>query len=481
MKIADNEGIDNIYAAHREFTGAKIIIDLDDDVSNINEDHPDYQALKKREDMRIRMVKMADHLVVSTEEIKESVKHLNPYITVIPNAIDPEVWKVKKKKKIGRIKIGWMSSGSHLSDVSIIQPVMDEILAKYPDVEFHFAGITWDETKQGRFYHHVGTRGVGKFPQFYENLGIDISIAPLKDTHFNRCKSNIKWMEAAMLGIPTVASDVRPYHDIKHGKTGYLASSTTQWVKYLSLFIENKELRERIGQQAKQEVLDHWTIDKFLPLYENLFKKILETKDITVVTAITGGNLKDSQWKTRKACDKFVEPVMNAKIHKILTHKYINTPYIVWMDGNMTLKQDPHELVKLMGEYDFAFFKHPGRDCVYEEADACLQLGKGKIGEILEQQKEYAKIDFPEHSGLCELTAFVRKNLPDANDLFEKWWVEITRFSNRDQISFPVVFHGKEWATIPGSVADAKDFSGMKGQEKAFPGNDYFQYKLHKK
>ena len=493
-KIADNEGIDNIYGAHRDITGAKLVIDLDDDPVLINEGHPDYVALEKKKDMRVRMVKLADHVICSTDEIAKNVRQLNPYTTVIPNAIDPAIWKHKNKRKNdGKVRIVWISSGSHFADLPIINPVMIHILKKYPQVEFHFAGMTWDTHQEDRFFHHTGSGNYKKFPKWYADLGADISIAPLKDTPFNRAKSNIKWMEAAMLEIPTVASDVLPYRSIEHGKTGFLASNQEQFVKYLSKLIESKELREKIGKAAKKEVLDHWTIDKFLPKYEEVFDKLMEKKDITVVTAITGGkdtlkaqpeypgveyvafldeDVKDSQWKTRKACDKFKKPVMNAKIHKVLTHKYVDTPYIVWQDGSQILRVDPHELVKLMGDKDFAFLKHSGRKCLYDEAEACIGLGKGNIDEIAEQVREYARMEFPEKAGLCEMTCFIRKNNPRANAAFERWWTEITRFSNRDQIAFPVAFKGEKWATIPGKVAY------QEGQN-VYSGNDYWDYTAH--
>lgn len=495
-KLSDNEGIDNIYAAHRDFTGCKIVIDLDDDPRNVNHDHPDYKEIQKREDMRVRMTKLADHVVCSTPLIAEAIKDLNQNVTVIPNAIDPKIWEVNKKEhKDDIVRIGWISSGSHFSDVPIIQPVMDEILAKYPNVEFHFSGMTFEETKQDRFYHHAGRSGYLNFPKWYAKQGTDIAIAPLKDTQFNQCKSNIKWLEAAMLEIPMVASDVVPYRTIKHGKTGFLAVSTEQWVKYLSLLIENPALRQKIGKEAKAEVLKEWTIDKQLPKYEALFEKLMDKKDLTVVTAIVGGkddllpqpeykgvkyvafldkDVKDKTWEVRKACDKFVKPVMNAKIHKVLTHKYVDTHYIVWMDGNLTLKQDPHELIKLMGDHDFAFFKHPGRDCVYDEADACFGLGKGNPKELAEQIKEYAKQEWPPHSGLSELTCFIRKNTKEANEVFEEWWAEICRYSNRDQLSFPVVFQDKKFGVIPGTIATLKN-------DPRIPGNDYFDYQLHLK
>lgn len=501
-KIADNEGIDHIYGSHRDFTGAKLVIDLDDDPVLVNEGHPDKEGLELKKDMRLRMIKIADHLIVSTDEIAKNVRQYNPYITVIPNAIDPKIWYRKNKKRNdGKVRVVWISSGSHFADLPVINPVMKTILTKYPHVEFHFAGMTWDDSAGERFFHHTGSGNYEKFPKWYADLGADIAIAPLKDNEFNRCKSNIKWMEAAMLEIPTVASDVLPYKCIKHGKTGFLASSQDQFIKYLSLLIEDEVKRKEVGKAAKKEVLENWTIDKFLPKYEEVFKKLLEKKDITVVTAITGGkddlkpqpeykgveyvafvenDLKDSQWKTRKACDKFAKPVMNAKIHKILTHKYVDTPYIVWIDGSVTLKQDPHKLIKLMGDRDFAFFKHPGRDCLYEEAIACVDLKKADVSDIAEQVKEYARIGVPEKAGLCELTCFIRKNTPKANKAFERWWTEITRYSSRDQISFPVAFKGEKWVTIPGTVEDASKYPGMEEHEKAFPGNKFFDITLHK-
>jgi glycosyltransferase involved in cell wall biosynthesis len=491
LKMADNEGIDYIYDTHKNFTGAKLIIDIDDEPGEVDENHPDSKAIKEKKDMRMRMLKIADHIVVSTPKLKESIKDINPYCTVIPNAIDPDLWKIKNKlKKDGKIRIGWMASASHFVDTPIIRPAMEEILSKYPNVEFHFAGFTWDEYKEDRFFHHVGVRDYMDFPKWYAKLGIDISVCPLKDNKFNQAKSNIKWMEAAMLEIPTIASDTEPYKCIKHGKTGYLAKNSNDFVKYLSYLIENEEKRREIGQNAKQAVLDEWTTDKFTHLYKDLFKNIVDFKEIAVVTAITGDkddlieqtsyqgveyiaftDQKSSQWKTRKPCDKFKEPVMNAKIHKILTHKYTDLPYIVWMDGNCKLKQDPHELIKLMGDEDFAFFTHPGRDCIYDEADTCVQLKKGNPKELAEQIREYAKQEHAPHSGLCELTCFIRKNNPKSNLEFEKWWAEICRYSNRDQVSFPLIF--KYWETIPGTVAKIEG-------NKTFVGNDFFEYRKHK-
>lgn len=527
MKMTDNEGIDFTVGLARDFTGSKYVLDLDDDPYSFSKNHPEYKKLKERMPQVKKIIQLADHIVVSTQGIKDVISKDNPYVTVIPNAIDPAIWKFKNKKRNDeKIHIGWIASASHMADLHVILEALNDIVKKYDNVHIHFAGMVdmkiIDVEKPseemvnlavlqslikhskvnanftplvGRFTHHVGTQGYEEFPEFLASLGLDIGIAAIENTQFNRCKSNIKWMEHAMLEIPMVLSDVGPYRDsVIHGHDGFLAKSKADWVEYLSKLIEDAELRKKMGQDAKKSALKGFHIKDQLPKYQELFTKLIEKKDITVVTAIAGGKdkLKDqkeypgveyvafvdektksSTWKTRPVCDKFKKPVMNAKIHKVLTHKYVDTPYIVWMDGNMDLKVDPHKLVDLLGENDFAFFKHPMRDCVYEEADMCAQLKKGNQKELAEQTKQYAKDGFEPHSGLCEMTAFVRKNTPQANEAFERWWAEICRYSERDQVSFPVAFKGEEWATIPGSVAV--------DVHPNFPGNAYFTLNNHKK
>lgn len=492
-KLSDNDDINILYGAHKEFTKSKLVIDLDDDPITINKDHPEYDKLQEKLPMREKMVKLADHIVVSTQEIADAIKHLNRHITVIPNAIDPKIWEVKSKvKREKNIRIGWMASGSHLAEFPLILPVLKEIVDKYPNVEIHFAGIVNDKIESDRTFHHIGTKNYAEFPQWYADMNIDIAIAPLLDTQFNRCKSNIKWLEASMLGIPSVCSETVYGKDIEHGKTGYIAKTKGQFVKYLSWLIESEEKRKEIGANAKAEVLKNWTIDRQLPKYIELFNKMNEKTQLTVVTAIAGGkdelieqesydgveyvaftDAKSETWETRKLCEKFVEPVMNAKIHKILTHKYSDTPYLMWIDGNVKLKKDPKELIKLLGDNDFAFFKHPGRNNPYDEAETCVQLGKGNIQDLAEQIKTYAGKEFPMESRLCEMTVFIRKNNKHANEVFEAWWAEVCRFSARDQVAFPVVFEKEKWSTIPGSVAYDMDY-------KELPGNEYFTIKRHK-
>src|SRR5208282_2466584 len=88
-------------------------------------------------------------------------------------------------------------------------------------------------------------------------LQADINLAPLEGHNvFTECKSELKYLEAGLLSIPTVASPVGGFATaIKHGQTGFLCGGTTEWQVTLSALIEQPALRESVGENARQDVL----------------------------------------------------------------------------------------------------------------------------------------------------------------------------------------------------------------------------------
>lgn len=167
-----------------------------------------------------------------------------------------------------------------------------------------------------------------------------------------------------------------------------------------------------------------------------------------------------STWDVMKPCDKFKDNAFNSKIHKILTHKYLDGDYFLWIDGGVTLKSNPEELVELMGDKNFLFFKHPVRDCLFDEAMACREFGRGNIDDIIEQYESY--FEFPKHTGLIGSAVFVKKNNKEANAVMEKWWVEISRYSARDQISWPMIFQNEDYVLLD-NFLDNKYFNYKNG------------------
>jgi len=180
--------------------------------------------------------------------------------------------------------------------------------------------------------------------------------------------------------------------------------------------------------------------------------------DITVLTSITGGkdNLRDDQcvggakfiayvtqprgsqiWEEKSAYDRFRSDRRNSRAPKILSHKFCSTEYSVWLDGNIALCVDPEQLVgEWLKDYDLAVFKHPDRDCVYDEARVCIEAGLDDPTVISAQIDKYAADNFARNQGLAECNVMVRRHTPKVIEFNNIWWGEYCVHSVRDQLSF---------------------------------------------
>lgn len=188
----------------------------------------------------------------------------------------------------------------------------------------------------------------------------------------------------------------------------------------------------------------------------------IDAKDITVFTAIFGDYdiLRDPQnhnpdcrylcfsdspqdlniWETVLQRRFMSTAVLDARLRKILAHKFIDTEYSIWLDGNLQLLGDPVEIVeKYLVNHDIALFAHCERNCVYQEAATNIQMGKAPAEEVYKQASRYRSEGYPEHGGMVETSLLIRRHTPEVQTFNNHWWSEIIRETHRDQLSFNYV------------------------------------------
>lgn len=134
-----------------------------------------------------------------------------------------------------------------------------------------------------------------------------------------------------------------------------------------------------------------------------------------------------------------LEATRKCRMVKILPHLFFpEYDYSVWVDGSIDIIGDIRALIATHDYPDLLCFKHPKRDCVYEEGKACIDLGKDDPQVINNQLDAYHRQGFPEHAGLIESGVMIRKhNDPEIIKVMESWWQELSTHSRRDQLSFP--------------------------------------------
>lgn len=85
-------------------------------------------------------------------------------------------------------------------------------------------------------------------------------------------------IEAMASGKPVIASDIPgPQDIITHGKDGFLfeKENVDELKRYLEIILEDKELRKRIGENARKTVGEKYTIEKVADSYLKLYEELL--------------------------------------------------------------------------------------------------------------------------------------------------------------------------------------------------------------
>lgn len=144
-------------------------------------------------------------------------------------------------------------------------------------------------------------------------------------------------------------------------------------------------------------------------------------------------------------------PRLLAKGPKIVPQVFLpEYEHTIWIDGAYEVT-DPgfvDQALACINESDMALWRHPDRDCIYDEADASLALPKYQGVGIERQVAHYRKNGHPAHWGLWSCGAIARRHSPLQERLSKAWYAEVGFGwgSVQDQISFPFCLR---WLDMP--------------------------------
>jgi len=199
-------------------------------------------------------------------------------------------------KKMNYVDIGYFSgSVTHNDDINMALPFIEAILKKYSNVRFCFMGILDIPEKLKKFSNRIFSFPFcdwKRLPYFISK--VDINFVPLVDSIFNRCKSENKWIEASFVKIPTVASNVGAFKRmIINGKTGFLCDNNIKsWVNTLSNLIENKILRNKIGENAYNFVNNYcYTLKTGFNLYKIIKNNMTKNFAFVLPSSLISGGI----------------------------------------------------------------------------------------------------------------------------------------------------------------------------------------------
>lgn len=153
----------------------------------------------------------------------------------------------------GEVRIGFFSGSiTHNADFEMVLPAIVRLMDNYPQVTLLLFGELDPAGELARFGERIVVRPFCEWRRLPNYIAsCDINIAPLEDTLFNRAKSENKWVEAALVKVPTVASRVGAFEEmIEDGVTGILCKSVDEWYDALERLVLSKDERFCIAEAA---------------------------------------------------------------------------------------------------------------------------------------------------------------------------------------------------------------------------------------
>ncbi|CAN7469794.1 glycosyltransferase [Phyllobacterium sp. LjRoot231] len=193
---------------------------------------------------------------------------------VIENALDHETLETarrirdssKKYAKSPKDVTIVYGSGTKTHDIDFLSAsgAVFNVLSKRPNVKLRIIGELNIESRFNDFSDRIERLPFTTFDGYLEKVAdADISIAPLEQTVFNDAKSNIKFLEASILGLPSVCSPVDAFRSaIIDGETGFIATSSDEWEYKLLALVDDQALRAEMADKAFESVRRNYSLER---------------------------------------------------------------------------------------------------------------------------------------------------------------------------------------------------------------------------
>jgi glycosyltransferase involved in cell wall biosynthesis len=236
--------------------GIVVLIDIDDYLRGVSK-RTDHDFAGKYTKSRLEeyelCLRAADGVICSTTWLAQRYRSLNPATYVCQNGIDLKRYAVTRPAR-DHVGVGWSGATGHREAVLPWLKELQGLMRERDDVHFISVGQGFASLFAQEFGRRALTVPFGPLEIYPSAMALfDIALAPAGSNNFFRGKSDLRWLEASALGIPTIADPVI-YPEIEHGVTGFHASTPAELRAILAELVADPQLRRTVGEAAKADV-----------------------------------------------------------------------------------------------------------------------------------------------------------------------------------------------------------------------------------
>jgi tetratricopeptide (TPR) repeat protein len=275
--------------------GQLTVYEVNDDVAYMQAANPaaGFFANPQHQTLFRRLIHSSSAVQFCTPELQRRYGYLNPRQALFRNQLS---WSAaqRKPRRDERVVIGWGGSAGHLDDITHVAGPLIDFLNTREDVVLHLMAsdriVQLFDRLDAQKKRLTPTGSLDDYYTFVADL--DIGIAPLDDTGFNRCRSDVKFLEYAMHGVVPVLQSLAPYRDaVVAGTTGFFFESPEQLIGTLERLLNEPALGDRVSNAARHYVESerrerdhaHERIDFYRSLATTPVTKTRSTSDYAAV------------------------------------------------------------------------------------------------------------------------------------------------------------------------------------------------------
>ena len=204
-------------------------------------------------------MRAADGIICSTEWLARRYRSLNPRTWVCRNGIDARRFELTRPPR-PHVGVGWAGGTGHTASVKPWVQEVGAVMRHRAEVHFVSVGQPFAQWLEPEFGAErclaIPFTALEVYPSAMTHF--DVALAPAGKGGYFQGKSDLRWLEASALGIPTIA-DPGVYPEIEHGVTGFHASTPQEMGAILGELVADEALRRRVGEAAQAHVLEHRT------------------------------------------------------------------------------------------------------------------------------------------------------------------------------------------------------------------------------
>jgi glycosyltransferase involved in cell wall biosynthesis len=232
-----------------------------------------------------------DYSTASTNYITDLMQQNGKSAFVIHNSLNNKQLRIAKNaanntKKSNELYISYLSgTKTHDLDFKQVIPALTRIVKEYDNVKLSIVGYLNINDLPAQLKAKTETLSYMRWERLLKHSAQNyINLAPLDvDNPFCHAKSELKYFEAAIVGVPTIASPTDTFKRcLTHRLNGMLASNEDEWYSALKALIEDKNLYENVKKNALEHVMARYIpsaiADEAMKAYEQILTQYKKKK-----------------------------------------------------------------------------------------------------------------------------------------------------------------------------------------------------------